>query len=137
MFFFGSLLLSCVETRLTGPIQFGSVHWEPDRIMQWIRRVMSLLEGNQYTFAYFFVYQGNAVMVALTLTGAVLVGNDLTHRSLPFYLSKPLNRWHYIGGKCLACAAVINLLVTVPALLLYAQHGMDDLSYFVDPDFFC
>src|SRR5262245_54318720 len=68
MFFFGSLLLSWVETRLTGPIQFGSVHWEPDRIMQWIRRVMSLLEGNQYTFAYFFVYQGNAVMVALTLT---------------------------------------------------------------------
>src|SRR5437763_1579546 len=33
-------------------------------------------------------------------------------------------------------ALIVNLLGTVPALILFAQHGLDDLAYFTDPDYF-
>jgi hypothetical protein len=75
-------------------------------------------------------------MVALALAGSVLVGNDYTFGSLPFYLAKPISHWHYLLGKCLAVGVVVNLLTTVPALLLFAQHGLDDWTYLVDSDFF-
>jgi hypothetical protein len=136
MFFFGGFLLGWLETQLSGPIHIGNFKTDPDRVMQTIRRTLRTLQGNQDTFAYFFIYQGGAVMVVLTFAGAILVGNDITHRSVPFYLAKPLSRWHYIGGKCLAVVLVINLLVTIPALVLYVQHGLDDFAYFTDVDYF-
>src|SRR5262249_47563483 len=43
--------------------------------------------------------------------------------SLAFYLSKPVSRWHYLVGKGLAAAAAVNLLTTLPALLLYVEHA--------------
>jgi ethanolamine transporter EutH len=68
----------------------------------------------------------------LAFAGSLLVGNDFQGRSLPFYLSKPLGRWHYLAGKCLAVAALVNLTTTVPALVLFAQYGMlDSWDYFV------
>jgi ABC-type transport system involved in multi-copper enzyme maturation permease subunit len=61
------------------------------------------------------------------------VGNDFHFGSLPFYLSKPLGRWQYLLGKCLAVAVFINLMTTLPALVLYVQYGLlDSWSYFVD-----
>ena len=76
------------------------------------------------------------VMVVLTFAGALLVGNDITFRSVGFYLAKPLNRWHYILGKCLAVTVVVHLLTTLPALILFAQHALDTWEYLVDPNFF-
>jgi ABC-type transport system involved in multi-copper enzyme maturation permease subunit len=52
---------------------------------------------------------------------------------MPFYLSKPISRWHYLAGKCLAISVFINLLTTLPALILYVQFGMlKSMDYFVD-----
>src|SRR5438445_8354624 len=136
MFFFGTFLLNWLETQLTGPIRFGNFNLDSDRVMRSVRNLLEVLQGNHHTFAFFFVYQGGAVMVVLAFTGAILVGDDITHRSLPFYLAKPLSRWHYIAGKSLAVAIIVNLLVTLPALILFAQHGLDDLTYFTDPDYF-
>jgi Ni/Fe-hydrogenase subunit HybB-like protein len=51
---------------------------------------------------------------------------------LPFYLSKPLSPWHYLAGKCLAVAAIVNLMTTLPALVLYFQYGvLTSWDYFV------
>jgi hypothetical protein len=137
MFFFGSFLLDWAETQIpTTPIQVGNFKADPDRIVLLLRRGLRILNGSQDTFAYFFIYQGSMVMVVLALAGSVLVGNDFTHRSLAFYLAKPLSRWHYLAGKCLAVAVIVNLLTTVPALALYVQHGLSEWDYFVDPDFF-
>ena len=47
------------------------------------------------------------VVVTLALVGTALVGSDFAARSVPFYLAKPISRWHYIGGKCLAVAAIV------------------------------
>jgi hypothetical protein len=137
MFFFGSFLLSWAESQLPAtPIQVGNFKADPDRLGQMLRRALRVLNGSQDTFAYFFIYQGSMVMVVLALAGSILVGNDFTQRSLPFYLAKPLSRWHYIGGKCLATGVVVNLMTTLPAVVLFVQHGLDEWAYFVDPDYF-
>src|SRR5439155_2260270 len=109
---------------------------DPDPLVRFFRQGLRILNGSQETFAYFFVYQGAMVMVVLALAGAVLVGNDFVFGSVPFYLAKPLSRWHYVLGKCLAVGVVVNLLTTLPAVVLYVQHGLDDFSYFTDPDYF-
>ena len=57
----------------------------------------------------------------LALAGSVLVGNDFLHGSLPFYLSKPIGRWHYVLGKCLAIGVFVNLMTTLPAILAVAR----------------
>jgi ABC-2 type transport system permease protein len=141
MFFFGSYMLSWAETQIPQQpvqVQVGAQkqQFDTDRMLRLLRESIQVLSGNCDTFAYFFRYQGLMVMVVLSLAGSMLVGNDITHGSLPFYLAKPLSRWHYILGKCLAVAVVVNLLTTVPALALYVQHGLDDMDYFIDPDFF-
>jgi ABC-2 type transport system permease protein len=137
MFFFGSYLLDWAETMMpTTPIKIGKLTTEPERIVPVIRQGLRVLNGSQETFMYFFIYQGSMVMVALTLAGSVLVGNDFTNRSLGFYLSKPIQRWHYLAGKCLAVAVVVNLLTTLPALILFAQHCLNDWEYLTNPNFF-
>jgi hypothetical protein len=137
MFFFGTYLLDWAQTQLaTAQVQIGSWQTDPERMMRFFTRTLSILNGSRDTFAYFFVYQGAMVMVVLALAGSILVGNDFTHRTLPFYLAKPLSPWHYVLGKCLAVGVVVNLLTTLPALVLFAQHGLDEWEYFTNPDFF-
>ncbi len=139
MFFFGTLLLDWAQTQLTNmpfKIASGEKTFDSEAMVRMIRRNLRALNGSQETFAYFFMYQGAMLMVVLALAGSVLVGNDFAFGSLPFYLGKPISRWHYVLGKCLAVGVVVNLLTTLPALILYAQHGLDEWDYFVDPDFF-
>src|SRR5262249_40105528 len=65
---------------------------------------------------------------------SVLVGNDFFHGSLPFYLSKPIGRRHYILGKCLAIGVLVNIMTTLPAILLWLEAGLlyDWQSYYID-----
>ena len=117
MFFFGAYLLDWAETQIpTEAIQFGKVKVEPDRLVKALRQTNRVLNGSQDTFGYFFVYQGLMVMIVLALTGSVMVGDDYTYGSVPFYLAKPINRWHFLVGKMLAVGIVVNLLTTLPAL---------------------
>lgn len=92
------------------------------------------LNGSPHTFGNFIWFQGYISMVVLALAGAVLVGNDFQYKSLPFYLAKPISRWHYILGKCLGAGLFVNLLTTLPALALFAQAGLlnDWRTYFTD-----
>ena len=80
------------------------------------------LNGSAETYRNFFWYQGYMVMVVLALAGTYLVGNDFQFGSLPFYLSKPLNPWHYLLGKCLAVGTFVNMMTTLPALVLFVQY---------------
>lgn len=125
MFFFGQYLLSWAESQageqLT-PIGMGikvNPHWLIERL-----RTDLKINGTGQTYRIFFWYQGYMVMAVLALAGSILVGNDFRFGSLPFYLSKPLGRWHYLVGKCLAVAVFINLMTTIPALVLFVQYGL-------------
>jgi hypothetical protein len=137
MFFFGSFLLDWAQTQFAAaPIQIGRLKTDPERAVRFIRQGLRVLNGSQDTFAYFFSYQGPMVLIILALAGALVVGNDFTFRCIGFYLSKPIQPRHWIVGKCLAVGAVVHLLTTVPALVLFAQHGMSDFDYVLDVHYF-
>lgn len=137
MFFFGQYLLAWAVSQLAEQtVRVGVVRAEPERLVHLLREVLRL-DGSAYTYRNFFWYQGYMVMIVLAFTGSVLVGNDFHFGSLPFYLSKPLGRWHYLLGKCLAVAVFVNLMTTLPAVILFVQYGLIDpdaastFSYFV------
>jgi ABC-2 type transport system permease protein len=137
MFFFGTYLLDWVESQIPRtPVKVGKIAPNPEQMIRMVRQGLRVLNGGQETFAVFFGYQGTMVMVMLALAGSVLVGNDISQRSLSFYLAKPIHRWHYLLGKFLAVGVVVNLLTTLPALILFLQHGLEDWGYFTNPDFF-
>jgi ABC-2 type transport system permease protein len=137
MFFFGQYLLAWAVSQLAEQtVRVGIVRAEPERLVHLLREVLRL-DGTAYTYRNFFWYQGYMVMIVLAFTGSVLVGNDFQFGSLPFYLAKPLGRWHYLLGKFLAVAVFVNLMTTLPALILFVQYGLIDpeaasaVSYFV------
>jgi ABC-type transport system involved in multi-copper enzyme maturation permease subunit len=135
MFFFGAFLLAWAESQLTDSgvqLNVGNV----GRLLGGMRRALNVLNGSQDTFQYFFAYQGAIVIVTLAFVGTFLVGNDFTFNSLGFYLAKPINRWHYLLGKMLAVALVVQAMTTLPALGLYVQHAFDDWDYLVKADYF-
>src|SRR5439155_18274879 len=123
LFFFGAYLFAWAESRpeLVN-IQVGKFNPSEQQVTRFFRQARGVLNGSHRTFQFYFFYQGSIVVITLALVGSVLVGNDYTFRSLPFYLAKPIRRWHYVAGKCLAVAVAVLLLSTLPALGLYAQH---------------
>ncbi len=137
MFFFGTYLLAWAESQLVGtPIQIGRFAPSPEQLIRFFRQSISVLNGSFETFQVFFDLQGGIVVVTLALVGSVMVGNDYTFRSLGFYLSKAIGRWHYILGKWFAAGLIVHMMTTLPAFLLYAQHAFDDWNYLFDVRFF-
>src|SRR4051812_45300316 len=115
MFFFGFYLFTWAESRPDlAKVQVGKLNPSQQQVTEVIRRARGVLNGGQDTFQVFFSYVGAMVVVTLALAGAALVGNDYTGRALPFYLAKPISRWHYIAGKCLAVGLAVTLMTTVP-----------------------
>lgn len=132
-FFYGQYLVVWIQQQTAGQtVFFGGVPVKAADLTKFLDRLS--LNGSGHTFANYIWFQGYIAMIVLALAGAVLVGNDFHHGSLPFYLSKPIARRHYILGKCLGIAAFINLLTTVPAVVLYIQAGLlyDWKTYYTD-----
>jgi hypothetical protein len=70
----------------------------------------------------------------LAFSGSLLVGSDFRLRSLPFYLSRRMDKRHYIVGKLLAVATIVALVTVVPAILLFLEFGMftSSLDYWIE-----
>jgi ABC-2 type transport system permease protein len=130
LFFFGQYLMVLLET------QTGGAPGGPSNSADWMRvaRRLLKLDGSGESYHLYFGYQGNMIMIVLALAGSILIGNDLQHGSLPFYLSKPLSRLHYLTGKALAVGVFVNLMTTIPAVVLYVQFSLleDRENYFVN-----
>ncbi|MFN4258641.1 MAG: ABC transporter permease subunit [Gemmataceae bacterium] len=133
MFFFGQYLLSWVESQaLEQDVRILGARTDPQWLIRQLRNGLKI-NGTGDTYRIFFAYQASIVMAVLALAGSILVGNDFRFGSLPFYLSKPLGRWHYLIGKCLAVGVFVNLMTTVPALVLFVQYGLlTTWDYFID-----
>lgn len=125
MFFFGQYLLAWTESQTAGEsiTIFAGVKVKPEDIISPLRKGLRL-DGSSLHYRNFFRYQASMIVIILALAGSLLVGNDFQFGSIPFYLSKPLGPWHYLLGKCLAVAVLVNLMTTLPALVLYAQYGL-------------
>ena len=124
MFFFGQYLLAWTESQMDEQVvTVGLFRTNPADFVQILRRSL-MIDGSGEMYRNFFRFQGSIVVVILAMAGSILVGNDFQYGSLPFYLAKPLSPWHYLLGKCLAVAVIVNLMTTVPALVLYFQYGV-------------
>lgn len=123
-FFYAQYLAVWIPNQLASSetIRFGAVPIKVNDLTRLLDRLS--LNGTEHTFGNFFWFQGYVLIIVLALAGSVLVGNDFFHGSLPFYLSKPISRAHYVFGKCLAIGFFVNLLTTMPAILLWIQAGL-------------
>jgi ABC-2 type transport system permease protein len=129
LFFFGQYLLAYAETQAPPDEKQRALG---DYIVRELRSRIEM-DGTGATYRTFMEYQGYMVMIVLALAGSVIVGNDLRYGSLPFYLSKPLSRRHYLLGKAFAVGVFINLMTTVPAVTLFVQYGLlDSWRYFTE-----
>jgi hypothetical protein len=119
LFFFSQYLFAYI----------GAQGGDPDRpspgIITFLRGWLKL-DGSGESYRAYFSYQGPMVIIILALAGSIIIGNDLRFGSLPFYLAKPLSRWHYLLGKGLAVAVFINLMTTLPALVLWVEYALLD-----------
>jgi hypothetical protein len=125
LFFFGQYLMAWAQTQVgEASVRVGGMGRANPRVLIELFRNILKLDGSGETYRNFFWCEGYMVMIVLALAGAVLIGNDLRFGSLPFYLSKPISRWHYLLGKALAVATFVNLMTTLPALVLFVQFGL-------------
>jgi ABC-2 type transport system permease protein len=133
LFFFGQYLMAWAESQLgEDRVPVMGLKADPRWLIGFFRDLLRL-NGTGETYRTFMSLQGYIVMVVLALAGAILVGNDVQHGSLPFYLSKPVSSWHYLFGKVLAVGVFVNLMTTLPALVLFVQYGLlSSWGYFVD-----
>lgn len=69
-------------------------------------------------FFWFLVWQSSFAFLLTAFIGPSLVAPDLAHNALPLYLSRPLTRTDYIGGKLLVLLAPLSAVTWIPALLL-------------------
>jgi ABC-2 type transport system permease protein len=79
---------------------------------------------NPKLFMSFLEQQGVFVFFITIYVGAGLIANDRRANALQIYLSKPLMRMEYIGGKFAVLAIYLLLITLVPALLLVAMQIM-------------
>lgn len=70
------------------------------------------------TFRQFLEQQDFFVFIITIYVGAGLIANDRRANALQIYLSKPLMRSEYIGGKATVLFVFLLLVTLVPALLL-------------------
>jgi ABC-type transport system involved in multi-copper enzyme maturation permease subunit len=132
-FFYAQYLVVWITNQFaTETVRFAGIPVNARNLSRFLDRLA--LNGTDHTFGNFIWYQGYVLVIVLALAGSVLVGNDFAHGSLPFYLSKPIGRWHYVLGKCLAVGALINLLTMLPAVALWVEAGLlyDWQSYYFD-----
>jgi ABC-2 type transport system permease protein len=132
VFFFGQYLMAWAQTQVgEADVRVGGMgRANPTFLIRLLRNVLKL-DGSGEMYRNLFWYEGYMVMTVLALAGSILIGNDLRFGSLPFYLSKPLSRWHYLLGKGLAVAVFVNLMTTLPAAVLFVQYGLlESWDYF-------
>lgn len=88
--------------------------------------------GTGEAYLEFMFLQGTVTMLLLAFAGSLLIGSDYQQAGLTFYLSRRIDRRHYVAGKLLAIEAVVLLITTVPALALYVEYGLlsSSLDYF-------
>jgi ABC-2 type transport system permease protein len=91
-------------------------------------------EGRENGYIAFMESQSQIVALLLAFSGSLLVGSDFRLKSLPFFLSRRIDRRHYIVGKLLAVSTIVALLTVIPALVLFIEYGLFEanLNYYFD-----
>lgn len=90
--------------------------------------------GRDNGYVGFIFRQSYIVLILLAFSGSLVVGADFHQRGLTFYLSRGIDRRHYLLGKWLGLAGVVSILTVLPALALYVQYGLytSSLDYWIE-----
>lgn len=90
--------------------------------------------GTGQAYADFMFGQATICALLLAFAGSTLIGNDYRQGGMIFYLSRRIGKWQYIIGKLLTIAAVVTIVTTLPALILYIEYGTlsNSFQYFLD-----
>lgn len=78
----------------------------------------AILSVSPEMFRDFLDQQGVFVFFMTIYVGAGLIANDRRANALQIYLSKPMLRMEYIGGKLLVLVAFLLMITLLPSLLL-------------------
>lgn len=123
------LVLGLAQFLLYWAIIYGvtQLAWPPpmqQRVLREFGFSAAADDNHDNGYLQFMERQNVVVMILLAFSGSLLVGADFRERTLPFYLSRRIDRRHYLCGKLLTISAVVSLLTTIPALLLFVEYGM-------------
>jgi len=75
-------------------------------------------------FMQFIEQQSFFIFLVSVFVGSGLIASDRRANALQIYLSKPLLRMEYIGGKLAVLAAFLMFITVLPALLLIVMQVM-------------
>jgi ABC-2 type transport system permease protein len=90
--------------------------------------------GTGQAYVDFMMAQASITALLLAFAGSTLIGSDYQHGGLVFYLSRRIDRRHYVAGKLLAVMTIVTLITTLPAVALFIEYGLlsSSLAYFRD-----
>lgn len=84
----------------------------------------AVLAPDASTFRAFLDQQDVFVFLVTIFVGAGLIANDRRANALQLYLSRPLTRFDYIGGKLAILMAFLLVVTWVPGLLLLVLQAV-------------
>jgi hypothetical protein len=80
--------------------------------------------GTGQAYLDFMMAQASITALLLAFAGSTLIGSDYQHGGLVFYLSRRIDRRHYIVGKLGTVMAIVSMITTLPALVLFCEYGL-------------
>jgi len=90
--------------------------------------------GNGRAYADFMFAQASITALLLAFAGSMLIGGDYRQGGVVYYLSRRIERRHYVAGKLLLIASVVTIITTLPTLILFCEFGFltSSFDYFLD-----
>lgn len=102
-------------------------------------RVIQFLDAYQVTgtgraYLDFMFAQATITALLLAFAGSLLIGGDYRQGGMIYYLSRSIERRHYITGKLATVGSIVALITVLPAFLLYVQYGLlsNSFEYFIE-----
>ncbi len=91
---------------------------------------------NNRFFLTVFGVQGWLALFLTAWIAPASVSPDLTNGALPLYLSRPISRAEYLGGKLLGFAVTLSAVTWVPMLLLFGIQAETAQGNWARPNLF-
>lgn len=90
--------------------------------------------GTGEAYTDFMHAQAGITALLLAFAGSALIGSDYRQGGMIFYLSRGIDKRHYIVGKLLTIGLIVLLITTLPALILFVEYGVlsNSFDYFID-----
>ena len=113
------LFVLCFVPPLVGALM---IYIANNDLVQTAMRLNAGFASKLITNGFFVTFLEIQAWLALFLTawiGPATIAPDLSNNALPLFLSRPLSRAEYIGGKMLVLAAVLSAVTWLPLLILF------------------